>query len=168
MVFTAKQLVLLSYFHLMQYTDFVQIKSNGRAAINLQHMKDSLIFSSRNECDSIHGATTAQLFSSFVRSVQGYTKKNSFPVLYISLGGCDGDSQSQVPSATLHVSITLCCPFACLAGLADVNKMVTPFPIWAHAGHPTPYAPRGRDWGDGTDKAHPRGLGKQCQSISDS
>lgn len=40
MVFTAKQLVLLSYFHLMQYTDFVQIKSNGRAAINLQHMKD--------------------------------------------------------------------------------------------------------------------------------
>lgn len=96
------------------------------------------------------------------------TQKSSFPVLYVGPEGCDGDSQSQVPSATLHVSITLCCPFTCLSGLANVNKIVTPFPIWAHVGHPTPCAPRGRDCRDKTDKTQAWSLRKQCQSTPDS
>lgn len=113
----------------------------------------------------IHEATTAQLFSSFVRSVQYGTQKISFPVLYVSLGGCDEDSQSQVPCANLHVSITLCCPFACLAGLADVNKRVTPFPTWTHSGHTTPHTSRVGTGGTGRTKYMFKTLGRNANQF---
>lgn len=89
--------------------------------------------------------------------------------MYVRVGGRDGDSQSRVPSATLHVSITFCCPSTCLAGLADVNKIVSPFPTRARAGPPAPYAPKpeGGDWGHGTGTAHASGLRRQCQPTSD-
>lgn len=74
--------------------------------------------------------------------------------MYVRVGGRDGDSQSRVPSATLHVSITFCCPSTCLAGLADVNKIVSPFPTRARAGPPAPYTPRpGRGGTGGTGRA---------------
>lgn len=112
----------------------------------------------------LEGPALQQLCPGARRGIQ----KSSFPVLYVGPEGCDGDSESQVPSATLHVSITLCCPFTCLPGLANVNKIVTPFPIWAHVGHPTPCAPRGRDCRERTDKTQDWSLRKQCQCTPDS
>lgn len=68
--------------------------------------------------------------SAALLAVQRCTEK-VFPCPVCPCQGCDGDSQSQGLSATLHVSITFCCPSACLAGLADVNKRVSPFLTWA-------------------------------------
>lgn len=99
--------------------------------------------------------------------MQRHTKK-LFPCLVCLSQGCDGDSQSQVPSATLHVSITPCCPCACLAGLARVNKRVDTVPYMGTCRASNSIRTTGEELGGGTDKAHAGGLGKQCQSISDS